>query len=96
MKILIMFLRHLCVPALLSIAWVSPGLAQVDTATLNGTVTDSSGGVIAKAKVRAVSISTGEPRDAVTNRDGIYTIPKLPAGDYTVGFSSEHFDTLNF
>jgi len=75
---------------------MNSALAQVDTATLNGTVTDPSGGVIRDTKVTAVSSATGEVRTVITNRDGIYILPKLPAAEYTLQFSSGHFQSLTF
>lgn len=96
MKFATMSLRLFCASALLAMVSIKPGLAQVDTATLNGTISDSSGAVITNAKVSVVSRSTGESRDTITNRDGIYIIPKLPVGQYDILFSSQHFQGLTF
>jgi hypothetical protein len=96
LKFATMSLRLFCASALLAMVSIKPGLAQVDTATLNGTISDSSGAVITNAKVSVVSRSTGESRDTITNRDGIYIIPKLPVGQYDILFSSQHFQGLTF
>lgn len=57
---------------------------QAVSATLFGRVTDASGGSIAKATVTVLNSATGFSRSAQTSDTGEYTIPALPAGDYTV------------
>lgn len=71
-----------------------PLTAQIDRASLNGTVTDSSGGVVPGAKVDAISMETGLEYTVVTNQHGIYVIPALPVGQYTVVFSHNGFATV--
>ena len=63
-----------------------PGLvlAQSYRGAIRGHVVDPSGGVIAGAKVSAKNNATGQSRDTVTGSDGIYVLPELPAGAYTV------------
>src|SRR5215471_9620621 len=68
--------------------------AQIDRASLNGTVTDLSGALIPGVKVDAISVETGEESIAVTNQNGIYAIPALPVGHYMVVFSRDGFGTL--
>src|SRR5882724_10358680 len=46
--------------------------------------TDASGGSIAKASVTVLNAATGFSRSAQTSDAGEYTIPALPAGDYSV------------
>src|SRR5437667_7719655 len=50
-------------PVLLFVCFILPSAAQVDRATLNGTVTDSSGAVITNAKVEATSAATALRRE---------------------------------
>jgi len=57
---------------------------QAVTATLSGRITDASGGSIAKASVAIQNVATGFSRSAQTSDSGEYSIPALPAGDYTV------------
>jgi hypothetical protein len=57
---------------------------QAVNATLSGRVVDTSGGTIAKATVMATNKATGFSRSAQASDAGEYTIPALPAGDYTV------------
>src|SRR5205807_1454779 len=50
---------------------------QVVTATLTGTVTDSTGASVPNAAVTATQISTGVARSTKTNEEGVYSIPYL-------------------
>ena len=67
---------------------------QAITATLFGRILDTSGGSVGKARVTITSSATGFVRTAQSSDSGEYTIPALPAGDYTVsaefaGFSKQ-------
>jgi hypothetical protein len=70
--------------------------AQVDRAGLNGTVTDSSGRVIAGVHVTALQNDTKLLREAISSPNGYYDIPEMPVGAYTVTFSLEGFKNLVF
>jgi hypothetical protein len=72
-----------CLLALL-LALAAPSVAQRITATIRGTVTDSTGAVIPGANVTARSEGTGFSRSTVTNASGVYSFPELPTGTYTV------------
>lgn len=67
--------------------------AQVDRANLSGTVTDESQGVIAGARVTLESSETGFRREAESNAAGLYTMPGLPIGTYTVTVVNSGFQT---
>src|SRR5947207_10690918 len=54
------------------------------TATIVGTVTDSSGAIVPKAKVTAVHNATGLTREAEANQSGNYVLPLLPVGEYNI------------
>jgi hypothetical protein len=69
--------------SLWSLAAVLSGSAQT-TATIVGTVTDSSGAVIANAAISVVQEETGLKRDVRTNDHGVYVVPSLPVGSYSV------------
>lgn len=66
-----------------------PLLAQDATATLSGTVTDSSGKVIANVKVSIKNLSTSQSTETQTDFAGVYTVPNLAAGEYEVSASVE-------
>src|ERR1700733_14169365 len=61
------------------------------TATLNVSVTDQSGGAIPKAQITIQSAETGAKRNDVTNGDGLASIPGLPAGNYKLLVSAAEF-----
>jgi hypothetical protein len=67
--------------------------AQVTGATLAGTVTDPSGGVVVGAAVSAKNTATGAVRDVTTDSAGLYTIPNLAPGDYEVKVTATGFST---
>jgi carboxypeptidase family protein len=70
------------------------GLAQELAATLTGTVTDSSGAVVAGATVLVHSNETGIDAPSVTTTDtGSFNITHLPAGRYTVTVKNAGFQT---
>jgi hypothetical protein len=65
--------------------------AQLPTSTLNGTVTDPQGAVVASAKVTIVSQGTGVARDTTSDPQGFYTFANMAPGDYTVRVESPTF-----
>jgi hypothetical protein len=67
--------------------------AQTFRGTILGTVTDTSGAVVANAKVTAKNVNTGQERSTQTSGDGTYSIPELPIGTYTVTISQGGFQT---
>ncbi|MHB1699358.1 MAG: carboxypeptidase-like regulatory domain-containing protein [Acidobacteriaceae bacterium] len=72
----------------------SAGYAQQGSqATLNGTVTDPSGAVVAGAVVTATEMDTNVSNKAVTTGAGVYTFPALPPGRYKIATAHEGFQT---
>jgi hypothetical protein len=67
--------------------------AQVTGATLSGTVTDPSGGVVSGATVSSRNTATGVVREATTDSAGLYTIPNMVPGDYEIKVSATGFST---
>lgn len=68
---------------------VSSLLAQVSTATVRGTVVDEYGEPVIGASVSFPSLGLG----AHTNDEGIFSIPKLPVGDYEIRVTYIGMDT---
>jgi hypothetical protein len=54
------------------------------TASLSGTVTDPSGAVVANAQVTVHSLATGADRVVTTSSAGLYVVPSLVPGDYSI------------
>ena len=86
----------ICLSLLCMLAFASTALAQVDRATLNGTVTDSSGAVVQNVKVELDSPATGLHRETATNSKGSYEVPALPIGSYKITMSKEGFNPAVF
>src|SRR5579872_3348781 len=78
---------------LLLLASPPPALAQEFRATLTGTVTDASGAVVSKAEVTATNVDTGSTYTALTSDAGVYYIPYVVPGTYTVKASAAGFKT---
>jgi hypothetical protein len=68
-------------------------LAQSDTSSISGTVTDSSGAVVPNAKIMAKNDATGQARSVTSNSVGAYTITNVPSGSYTVSVEAQGFQT---
>ncbi len=68
-----------------------PLLAQFDTGTINGTVTDSSGAAIANAKVTISNTGTGDTKVLTTNSTGFFIGSALPFGTYEVTATASGF-----
>ena len=68
------------------------GLAQT-SGTINGTVRDESGALVAGAKVQVRSLTSGERRETASSERGVYTLPFLPPGQYAIEVSRAGFAT---
>lgn len=78
----------------LAVMFAALGYSQAVNATMLGSVTDSSGAIIANAKVTITEASTGVSRTTTTNESGNYTFPNVSPGTYVVtteqpGFKKE-------
>src|SRR5260370_24530343 len=72
--------------------WLNlPCCAQQALGAINGTVTDSSGAVVAKATVKVRNTGTNLEQTATTKDDGSFSVPDLPIGTYEVRVSREAF-----
>ena len=67
--------------------------AQISTATLVGSVTDPSGGVVSGATVEVTNKGTGVMRSTTTSGTGEYVIPNLPAARYSITARMAGFKT---
>ncbi len=79
----------------LALLFCSPVLAQVDRASLTGTVTDASGAAIPDSTVTVETALTGFRRErASTSNAGTYQMPGLVVGTYTVSAAKTGFQTV--
>ena len=77
-------------------ALAMPFLLRAQTATVSGTVTDSTGGYVSDATVTATSLATAAERTTTSTSTGFYSISNLPAGVYTISFTKSGFKTMKF
>ena len=68
-----------------------PVMGQAVNATLLGTVTDESGGVVAGAKITITEMKTGVIHSVTTNESGNYEIADLAPGQYEVAAERQGF-----
>ncbi|HMF94760.1 MAG TPA: TonB-dependent receptor, partial [Vicinamibacterales bacterium] len=90
-------MRTLCVlTAIITLAGPVPAAAQsqITTGVIDGTVIDSSGGVLPGVDVEVRNVETNFTRSLVTDRDGRFVAPQLPAGRYTVTMQLAGFARL--
>jgi Carboxypeptidase regulatory-like domain/TonB dependent receptor-like, beta-barrel len=88
-------LLRLCCWALLMMAIAAPiAIAQSVSGTILGTVTDSSGAIVAGAKVTIINEGTALTRTVTSDVNGEYTAPNLPTGHYTVMTEMTGFKAL--
>ena len=72
-------------------------MAQVRSATITGLVTDPTGAVIPGADVIVIATATSVSYPTKSDKLGLYTVPYLAAGDYTITIAKGGFEkfTLN-
>ncbi len=92
-------LKQVCVAGL-SLALVFTIGAQAwaqgrQTGAIRGAAQDSTGGVLSGVTVTATSDALQGTRSTETDSNGIYELPGLPPGDYTVSFALQGFTTVD-
>ncbi len=72
-----------------------PILLSAQTGAVNGSiqgsVTDASGGIVQGANVKVVNLATAYTREVRSNSSGLYNVPLLPLGVYRVEVSATGF-----
>ncbi len=67
----------------------------ISTGSINGTITDPSGAVVAGAKITITNKATGQVVATASNSAGTYTSGALTPGDYVVRVESKGFKTTD-
>ncbi|HEX5873017.1 MAG TPA: TonB-dependent receptor [Pyrinomonadaceae bacterium] len=75
---------------------VQPATAQTTTASIEGTVKDPQGRVVAGAQLTAKSETLGIERTTTSDEDGFYRLTALPAGLYSLSAAHTGFATQTF
>jgi hypothetical protein len=81
--------------ALAALPLASIASAQVTTATLVGTITDSSGGALPGVTVTARNVDTGFTHSVPSGEVGDYRLEFLPIGPYTIAATLQGFKTAS-
>jgi hypothetical protein len=80
-----------CCLALLALT--GPAFAQETTATVTGTVTDQSGGVLPGVTVSLKHVATGRVSEGVSGAEGGYLVSALAVGTYEATFTLSGFQS---
>lgn len=73
---------------------VTAGNAQnVNAGEIRGTVTDSSGGNVANVAIILVNKNTGVTTKTKTDSGGVYDVPQLTPGTYSITFTDQSYKT---
>ncbi len=85
------------VPLSLSVLATAPALlgqTAAYTGTITGIVTDTQGAIVSNADVTATAIATNVPTSTKSNQSGVYSIPNLPVGTYSVEVKAPSFKSF--
>jgi hypothetical protein len=89
--------EHTCVALTLVVCLVAaghPAAAQTVTGTIQGTVVDTSGGVLPSVTVTITQTATGAERTVVTNEVGFFSAPYIPIGPYKLTATLSGFGSV--
>jgi len=86
--------RYLAI-VLLVLLGCSAVFAQIINGTISGDVKDATGAYIPKANVTVKDPAIGVNRTTTTNSSGMFVVPNLPPGKYTVSVVAQGFKQLD-
>jgi len=84
--------RWFCVLMALLFLALAPVATAQETSAITGTVSDPSGAVIPNARVRLTQQETNTTQETVSNGVGLYEIPGLAVGHYTLVVTARGFN----
>jgi len=90
--------RKLCdklilVATCLMLLWCIPSFGQVLKGSISGTAVDQNGAVVPGAQVKATNTGTSSVLTTTTDNSGSFRFNLIPAGDYKLEISAQHFKT---
>ena len=86
-------MKRLVIAVLIAFSLAVAASAQTFRGTINGTVTDPSGGLVPNAAVKATEIATGIDHSTTTTSDGAFAFQDIPLGLYKVMVAATGFPT---
>jgi hypothetical protein len=87
--------KFLCLTISLMLAFAAAAFAQFQTGTVEGTVTDPTGKVVAGATVTLTNPKTGTSQTATSSDAGLFRFGSLVPGDYTLTVEGAGFAKAN-
>ena len=85
--------RSLLTVAVLAALGITPLQAQVDTGSIVGTVTDTSGAVVSGAKITLTNEGTGTSLSRTSGADGVFEFSPVRIGNYKIDITAPGFKT---
>jgi hypothetical protein len=73
--------------------WCIPSFGQVLKGSISGTAVDQNGAVVPGAQVKATNTGTSSVLTTTTDNSGSFRFNLIPAGDYKIEISAQHFKT---
>ena len=80
--------------AVVALLWAAPAWSQTNVGLIGGRVMDSLGGALPGCSVTATNDQSRSVATTVTDAQGVYVFPSLPAGRYTLKAELEGFQTI--
>jgi Carboxypeptidase regulatory-like domain/TonB dependent receptor len=90
------FVRARFVFSLVALLCLQAVAAFSQTASLNGTITDTSGALVQQATITVRNTATNATRSVEASSSGVYSVPNLDAGQYEVSVAKEGFRPVKF
>lgn len=85
--------KLILVATCLMLLWCIPSFGQVLKGSISGTAVDQNGAVVPGAQVKATNTGTSAVLTTTTDNSGSFRFNLIPAGDYKIEISSQHFKT---
>jgi len=89
-----LFVFLACLPLILALGGPQRARGQLLQGTITGNVSDTSNAAVAEARVAAREQKTNFTRETMTNAAGVYNLPTMPPGTYTVTVAASSFQTV--
>jgi hypothetical protein len=85
--------KLILVATCLTLLWCIPSFGQVLKGSISGTAVDQNGAVVPGAQVKATNTGTAAVLTTTTDNSGLFRFNLIPAGDYKLEVSAQHFKT---
>src|SRR5262245_8441917 len=93
-EVRIRFLNWLALACLAFLLIATSAYSQLTSGTILGTVTDTSGAALARARVTATNADTGFTRTTIADNAGNYQLANMPLGRYQIKVEATGFGSV--